>query len=113
MLGIFYGPWISGGIEKSKINKKIINEFVARLKIKLILIVIFMGLILVCKVHLFLFEFKILECENLSVTMYCKLDYKLVGASEKFIENFKKTKLIIEDFFFQWGLPIVNPPPFE
>lgn len=47
MLGIFDGPWISGGIGKSKINKKIINEFVARLKIKLILILIFMGLILV------------------------------------------------------------------
>ena len=57
MLGIFYGPWISGGIEKSKINKKIINEFVARLKIKLILI--FMGLILVCKAHIFYLNLKI------------------------------------------------------
>ena len=73
-----------------------------RLKIKLILI--FMGLILVCKVYLFLFEFKKLECENLSIIMYCRLDYKLVGALEKIIENFMKTKLIIKIFFFQWGL---------
>lgn len=44
-----------------------------------------------------------MKCENLSVTIYCGLDYKLVGASEKFIENFKKTKLIIKEFFFSSG----------
>lgn len=40
--------------------------------------------------------------------MYCRLDYKLVGALEKIIENFKKTKLIIKQK--KISSPKVNPP---